>query len=72
MNHVGEVVFRDFDGEGFNLAGPHRRDPIADRREGKPANAIEEASHSKHFLLSYFGATVCTTVRVVLTAAWAV
>ena len=55
MSHAGEVVFRHFDGEGFNLTGPHGRDSIADRRQGKAADAIEEAPHSEHvFLLFLF------------------
>ena len=65
------MVFRYFDGEDFNLAGPHGGDPIPDRRQWEAANPIEEASHGEHFiLLSYLIAA--TTALVVLTAAWAV
>jgi len=46
MDHVGEVVLGNFDGEGFDLAGPQRLYTSPDRRQGKPADAIEEASHS--------------------------
>lgn len=48
MDHVGEVVFRHLDGEGFDFAGPEGLDPRPDRREGKAADPIEEASHGQH------------------------
>ncbi|MDE6997076.1 MAG: hypothetical protein K2P04_04245 [Oscillospiraceae bacterium] len=54
MNHARETVFCNFDGEGFDLAGPQWRDPIADRRQRKTADPIEQASHCEHFhLLQY-------------------
>ena len=33
MEHGGEPLSCHFDGEGFDLAGPHRLDAVADRRE---------------------------------------
>ena len=75
MEHIGEAVLCDLDGKGFNLAGPHGRDPIPNRRQGEAANPIEEAPHRRRRLARgprhdarHFGATACTTVRVVLTA----
>lgn len=49
MDHTGEMVLRDFDGKGFNLAGPYGSDPASDRRQREPADAIEEASHGQGF-----------------------
>ncbi len=49
MDHVGKAVFCDFDGEGFDLAGPQGRDPVPDRRQREAADAIEEAPHGEHF-----------------------
>ena len=55
MGHVGEVVFRHFDGKGFDLAGPEGFDSRPDGGEGKPADPIEQTSHSEHvFLLFLF------------------
>ena len=47
MDHVGKMVLRDLDGKGFDLAGPHGRDPVPDRSQGEAADAIEEAPHSE-------------------------
>ena len=41
MEHIGEVVLCDPDGKGFDLAGPYRDDPIADRRQRKAADSIK-------------------------------
>ena len=45
MNHVGEVRFRDFDGERLDLRSPQGRDSISYRRQWKAADAIKEAAH---------------------------
>ena len=52
MDHVGELVFSDFDRKGFNLAGPERSDTISDRCQREASNPIEEASHCDHSFLS--------------------
>ena len=63
------MVSGHFDGEGFDLAGPHRLYPASDRGQGKPAEPIEQASKGE---AAHFAApTVWTMVRVVLTADWA-
>ncbi len=72
MDHVGEMVFRHLDGEGFNLAGPERYDPGPDRREGEAADPVEEAAHGQHSPAPYFGATAWATFRVMLMADCAV
>ena len=41
MDHSGEMVFCYFDREGFDFAGPHRRDSVANRRQGEAADPIE-------------------------------
>lgn len=68
VDHVGEMALGDFDGKGFDLAGPYRSDPASDRRQWKPANAIEEASHGQCFHFP----TAAAMVLVVLMAVWAV
>ena len=68
MDHVGEMVFRHLNGKGFDLAGPEGFDPRPDRREGKAADAIKEASHGQHSHAPYFGATAWATFRVMLMA----
>ena len=37
MDHVGEMVFRYFDGKGFDLAGPEGFNPRPDRRQWEAA-----------------------------------
>lgn len=39
MEHGGEPLSCHFDGEGFDLAGPHRLDAVADRREWEPSDS---------------------------------
>lgn len=68
MDHVGEVVFCDLDGEGFDLAGPDGGDPIPDSGQRKASDAIEEAAHGQ---LSHLD-TAAAIVLVVLMAVWAV
>ena len=48
MEHIGEMVFCDFDGEGFYLAGPEGRDARPYRRQREAADPIEEAPQSQH------------------------
>ena len=65
MEHIGEMGSGHLNGKGLDLAGPHRCDPAALRRQREASDAVEEAPHGElHHL-----ATACTTVLVVLTAA---
>lgn len=50
MDHVGKMQFRYFDGKGFDLAGPHRTDAVADCSQGKAPDAVEEAAHCQFML----------------------
>ena len=45
MNHVGEVRFRDFDGERLDLRSPHGCDPVSHRSQRKAADAVEQTAH---------------------------
>ena len=67
MSHVGEVCFRDFDGERFDLAGPQRHNAVMDGRQREASYSIEKTSHGDN---SHFAAA--TTVRAILTALCAV
>ena len=74
MDHVGEVVFGHFNGEGFNLARPQRHDAISHRGQREASDAIEEAAHCEHFgppSSAYF-VTAAAMVLVVLIADCAV
>ena len=66
MEHPREVVFRDLNGEGLNLAGPQWGDPLPYGGQRKAADTVKQASKRNHFVAAW------TIVRVVLTAAWAV
>ena len=45
MNHVGEVCFRDLNGEWLDFRCPERRDPVSHRSQWKAADAVEQAAH---------------------------
>ena len=45
MSHVGEVCFRDFDGERLDFRCPQGRDPVSHRSQRKAADAVEQAAH---------------------------
>ena len=45
MNHVGEVCFRDLDGEWLDFRCPQGRDPVSPRSQRKAADAVEQAAH---------------------------
>ena len=51
MGHGREPLSCHFDGEGFDLAGPHRLDAVADRREGEPSDSIEQAAQRGHYAI---------------------
>ena len=68
MHHVGEVGFRDFDGERFDFRRPQGRDPISYRRQRKAADAVKKASHCEF----PHAATAFATVFVILIAVCAV
>ena len=68
MSHVGEVCFRDFDGERFDLRCPQGRDPVSHRSQRKAADAIEQAAHCKFT----HAAAAFATVFVMLIAVCAV
>lgn len=48
MEHIGESQFRDFNGKGFDLAGPQRPDAVADCRQREAPDPIKEAPHRQH------------------------
>ena len=48
MDHVGEMFLGHADRERLNLAGPDGGDPIAHRRQGEAADAVEEGTHGQH------------------------
>lgn len=68
MDHIGEVTLGHRNGKGFDLTGPERLNTSPHRRQWEAADPIKERSHCQraHFATAY------TTLRVVLTAAWAV
>ena len=68
MSHVGEVCFRDFDGERLDLRSPHGCDPVSHRSQRKAADAIEQAAHCKFI----HAAAAFATVFVMLIAVCAV
>ena len=68
MHHVGEVRFRDFYGERFDLRSPQGRDSISYRRQWKAADAVEQAAHCKFT----HAAAAFATVFVILIAVCAV
>ena len=68
MSHVGEVCFRDFDGERFDLRCPQGRDPVSHRSQRKAADAIKQAAHCKFT----HAAAAFATVFVMLIAVCAV
>ena len=68
MNHVGEVCFRDLNGEWFNFRCPERRDPVSHRSQRKAADAVEQAAHRQ---LTH-AAAAFATVFVMLIAVCAV
>ena len=45
MSHVGEVRFRDFDGERLDFRCPQGRDPVPHRSQRKAADAVKQAAH---------------------------
>lgn len=50
VEHAGEPSFGDLYGERLNLTGPHRGDPVADPRQGKPSDPVEEAPQAGTYL----------------------
>ena len=68
MNHVGEVCFRDFDGERLDLRCPQGRDPVSHRSQRKAADAVEQAANCKFT----HAAAAFATVFVMLIAVCAV
>ena len=50
MDHVGKALFCDFNGKGFDLAGPDGNDPVPDCRKREASNAIEETAHRDHIV----------------------
>ena len=62
MEHGGEPLSCHFDGEGFDLAGPHRLDAVADRREWEPSDSIEQAAQRGHYAIPMLcpGASLCS------------
>ena len=62
MEHGREPLSCHFDGEGFDLAGPHRLDAVADRREGEPSDSIEQAAQRGHYAIPMLcpGASLCS------------
>lgn len=69
MLHIWEVCLRYLDWEGFNLTCPQRGNAISKGCQWETSNSVKQAAHSH---LTHLAATACTTVLVVLTAAWAV
>lgn len=45
MNHIGEVMLCDLNGEGFDFTCPQRHDAVSNGCDGKSSDAIEETSH---------------------------
>ena len=68
MNHVGEVCFRDLNGEWLDFRCPERRDPVSHRSQWKAADAVEQAAHCKFT----HAAAAFATVFVMLIAVCAV
>ena len=68
MNHVGEVCFRDLNGEWLDFRCPERRDPVSHRSQWKAADAIKQAAHCKFT----HAAAAFATVFVMLIAVCAV
>ena len=62
MEYGGEPLSCHFDGEGFDLAGPHRLDAVADRREWEPSDSIEQAAQRGHYAIPMLcpGASLCS------------
>ena len=50
MEHVGEMVFCDLNGKGFDLAGPEGCNSRPDCRQREAADPIEEAAQRRHML----------------------
>ena len=68
MSHVGEVRFRDFDGERLDFRCPQGCDPVSHRSQRKAADAIEQAAHRQFT----HAAAAFATVFVMLIAVCAV
>ena len=68
MGHVWEAEFRYLNGKGFDLTGPYRDNAVMLRSQRETADSIKQTAHGQRSHLD----TACTTVFVVLTAAWAV
>ena len=68
MHHVGEVRFRDFDGERLDFRCPQGRDPVPHRSQRKAADAVEQAAHRQFT----HAAAAFATVFVILIAVCAV
>ena len=59
MEHFGESDFRHFNGKGFDFTGPYGSDAVADSRQWKTSDPIEEAPHRHHqaILIACWGAS---------------
>ena len=68
MDHVRESELCYLNGKGFDLAGPYRDNAVMLRSQRETADSIKQTAHGQRSHLD----TACTTVFVVLTAAWAV
>lgn len=68
MGHVWEAEFRYLNGKGLYLTGPYRGNAVMHRSQRETADSIKQTAHGQRSHLD----TACTTVFVVLTAAWAV
>lgn len=68
MSHVGEVRFRDFDGERLDFRCPQGRDPVPYRCQRKAADAVKQAAHCEFT----HAAAAFATVFVILIAVCAV
>lgn len=73
VQHTRQSLYCDSDGKRLDLAGPQRHHVVVERSQGKSADTVKEAAHRQH--APYMGTahfTADTTVRVMLTAVWAV
>ena len=68
MSHVGELRFRDFDGERLDFRCPQGRDPVPHRSQRKAADAVKQAAHRQFT----HAAAAFATVFVILIAVCAV
>ena len=68
MDHVWESELRYLNRKGFDLTGPYRGNAVMHRSQRETADSIKQTAHGQRSHLD----TACTTVFVVLTAAWAV